>query len=64
LAVVNALQPVSKAGAAGRIYGVHPEGGLVEEWAHLDAHLPEASANAEEAPEGDAVDHVGQLTVG
>lgn len=46
LSVVDALEPVSEAGAAGRIDGVHPEGGLVEEGAHLNTHLPESGAEA------------------
>lgn len=45
LSVVDALQPVSKAGAAEGVHGVGPEGLLVEERAHLDADLPEADSN-------------------
>lgn len=46
LVVVDALEPVSEARAACRVEGVDPEGALVEEWAHLDADLPEAHAQA------------------
>lgn len=46
LPVVHALQPVSEARAAERIDGVRPQGGAVEEGAHLDADLPEAHGQA------------------
>ena len=46
LSIVNALQPVSEARAAEGVDGVSPEGGLVEERAHLDADLPEAHGEA------------------
>lgn len=46
LSVVDALQPVSEARSAERIDGVRPQGGAVEEGAHLDADLPEAHGQA------------------
>lgn len=46
LSVVHALQPVSEARSAERIDGVRPQGGAVEEGAHLDADLPEAHGEA------------------
>jgi hypothetical protein len=46
LAVVDALQPVSEAGAAEGVGWVGPEGGPVEEGAHLDADLPESHGDA------------------
>lgn len=46
LSVVDALEPVSEAGAAEGVHGVGPEGALVEEGSHLDADLPEAHGEA------------------
>lgn len=51
LSVVDALQPVSEAGTAGGVDGVHPEGALVEEGAHLNADLPESHGEACQAEE-------------
>lgn len=45
LTVVDTLQPIAEAGAAGGVDGVCPEGLLVEERAHLNADLPEADGN-------------------
>lgn len=48
LPVVDALEPVSEAGAAGCVCGIHPEDVALKEWAHLNAHLPEANGEAYE----------------
>jgi hypothetical protein len=46
LPLVDALEPVSEAAADAGKDGPGPEGGLVEEGAHLEAELPEADGDA------------------